>query len=100
MAAAVYEAGGSGIHLPLDGGHALVVVLKMALEREGRERPGKQWKVVAFRDSFAGQGAVHMTPWWNRCKWQCEGGTALGEERADRATPGDMCRLAVSWQAR
>ena len=45
VAAAVYEAGGPGIHLPLDGQHALVAVLRKALEREGKERPGKEWQV-------------------------------------------------------
>lgn len=47
VALAVYEAGGPGIHLPLDGAHALVAVLRRALEREGRERPGKEWQVGA-----------------------------------------------------
>lgn len=41
----VYEAGGSTIHLPLEPSHALVAVLKKALEREGKERPGKEWLV-------------------------------------------------------
>ena len=47
VALAVYEAGGPGIHLPLDGQHALVAVLRKALEREGKERPGKEWQVGA-----------------------------------------------------
>lgn len=41
----VYEAGGSTIHLPLEPSHALVAVLKKALEREGKELPGKEWLV-------------------------------------------------------
>ena len=41
MAGAVYEKGGPGIHVPLESGHALVDVLKAALEREARERPRK-----------------------------------------------------------
>ena len=45
VALAVYEAGAPGIHLPLDGGHLLVAVLRRALEREARERPGKEWQV-------------------------------------------------------
>ena len=45
VALAVYERGGSGIHVPLDSSHALVAVLKAALEREAKERSGKQWKV-------------------------------------------------------
>ncbi|BDA45698.1 Nipped-B-like protein [Coccomyxa sp. Obi] len=44
----VYEAGGTTIHLPLESSHALVAVLKKALEREGKERPGKEW--VAGRE--------------------------------------------------
>jgi hypothetical protein len=42
---AVYEAGGTSIHLPLDANHALIAVLKKALEREAKERPGKEWQV-------------------------------------------------------
>ena len=45
VAQAVYERGGPGIHVPLDSSHALVAVLKAALEREAKERSGKQWKV-------------------------------------------------------
>ncbi|CAL8470720.1 g10262 [Coccomyxa elongata] len=44
----IYEAGGTTIHLPLESSHALVAVLKKALEREGKERPGKEW--VAGRE--------------------------------------------------
>ena len=39
MARAVYERGGPGIHVPLEGGHALVEVLRAALGREAREHP-------------------------------------------------------------
>ena len=35
----MYEKGGPGIHVPLEGGHALVEVLRAALGREARERP-------------------------------------------------------------
>ena len=35
----MYERGGPGIHVPLEGGHALVEVLRAALGREARERP-------------------------------------------------------------
>lgn len=45
VALAVYEKGGLGIHVPLDSSHALVAVLKTALEREAKERPGKHWQV-------------------------------------------------------
>lgn len=45
VALALYERGGPGIHVPLDCSHALVAVLKAALEREAKERSGKQWKV-------------------------------------------------------
>lgn len=45
MSLFVYEAGGSTIHLPLEPSHALVAVLKKALEREAKERPGKEWLV-------------------------------------------------------
>lgn len=48
VALVVYEAGGSSIHLPLDTSHALVAVLKKALEREAKERPGKEWQVLAL----------------------------------------------------
>ena len=48
VALAVYERGGPGIHVPLDSTHALVAVLKAALEREAKERSGKQWKVQAI----------------------------------------------------
>lgn len=48
----VYEAGGSTIHLPLDSSHAMVAVLKKALEREGKERPGKEW-VVSCDTAYA-----------------------------------------------
>ncbi|CAK0782901.1 hypothetical protein CVIRNUC_006096 [Coccomyxa viridis] len=39
VARTVYERGGPGIHVPLEGGHALVEVLRAALGREARERP-------------------------------------------------------------
>jgi cohesin loading factor subunit SCC2 len=54
VALAAYEAGGAGIHLPLDASHALVAVLRKALEREARERPDKEWQVRAGHD--------HSTP--------------------------------------
>ena len=45
VALAVYERGGPGIHVPLDSSYALVAVLKVALEREAKERSGKHWQV-------------------------------------------------------
>lgn len=48
MSLFVYEAGGTTIHLPLESSHALVAVLKKALEREGKERPGKEWVVSPY----------------------------------------------------
>ena len=37
MALAVYEAGGTGIHLPLEPSNPLLAILKQAVEREGSE---------------------------------------------------------------
>lgn len=48
MSLFIYEAGGTSIHLPLESSHALVAVLKKALQREGKERPGKEWVVSPF----------------------------------------------------
>jgi len=45
VALAVYERGGSGIHVPLDSTYALVAVLNASLEREAKERSGKHWQV-------------------------------------------------------
>lgn len=49
----IYEAGGTTIHLPLESSHALVAVLKKALEREGKERPGKEWVVNPYPHAWA-----------------------------------------------
>ncbi|KAK9845361.1 hypothetical protein WJX81_004388 [Elliptochloris bilobata] len=46
VSAAAYEAGGRAIHLPLDASHALVVVMRKALEREAREQP-RAWVAAA-----------------------------------------------------
>ena len=51
MAVAVYEAGCSAIHLPLEPSNPLLAILKQALEREGGERAVGQALASALLES-------------------------------------------------
>ena len=48
---AVYEAGGSAIHLPLESSNPLLAILKQALEKQGAEQSVGQALATALLES-------------------------------------------------
>ena len=51
VAVAVYEAGGSAIHLPLESSNPLLAILKQALEKQGAEQSVGQALATALLES-------------------------------------------------